>query len=86
MIEHKLRTDKEIHQIDLFGGISNIKVARKSLIAKAQRAPKFKSRVVRRCNQCGRKQGYMRDFDLCRICFREAAHEGHIPGIKKSSW
>lgn len=56
------------------------------MIARAVREPKFKSRVVRRCSTCGRNRGYMRDFDLCRICFREAAHEGHIPGIKKSSW
>jgi len=61
-------------------------MARTSIIVRAQRTPKYKCRVVRRCSQCGRKQGYMRDFDLCRICFREAAHEGLIPGIKKSSW
>jgi len=48
--------------------------------------PKFKSRVVRRCFRCGRKHGFMRDFALCRICFRELANEGVIPGIKKSSW
>ena len=61
-------------------------MARTSLVVKAARAPKYKSRVVRRCFRCGRKRGYMRDFDMCRICFREAAHEGHLPGIKKSSW
>ncbi|HEX4799037.1 MAG TPA: type Z 30S ribosomal protein S14 [Candidatus Paceibacterota bacterium] len=61
-------------------------MARKSILLRALRVPKFKSRVVRRCFKCGRKRGYMRDFDMCRICFREAAHEGHIPGIKKSSW
>jgi len=61
-------------------------MARKSVIIRSLRVPKFKSRVVRRCNQCGRKRGYMQDFDLCRICFREQANEGHIPGIKKSSW
>ena len=61
-------------------------MARTALKAKAARTPKYKSRVVRRCSQCGRKQGYMRDFDMCRICFRELAHEGHIPGIKKASW
>ena len=63
-----------------------IYMARKSIIARAEREPKFKSRVVRRCVKCGRGSGYMRDFDLCRICFREAAHEGYIPGVKKSSW
>ena len=61
-------------------------MARKSIIARAKREPKFKSRVVHRCFKCGRKRGYMRDFDMCRVCFREAALEGHIPRIKKSSW
>ncbi|MAZ29936.1 type Z 30S ribosomal protein S14 [bacterium] len=61
-------------------------MARKAIVVRAQREPKYKCRVVRRCSLCGRKHGYMRDFDMCRICFREAAHEGHIPGIKKSSW
>ncbi|PJC55970.1 type Z 30S ribosomal protein S14, partial [Candidatus Kaiserbacteria bacterium CG_4_9_14_0_2_um_filter_41_32] len=56
------------------------------VIIRSKRVPKFASRVVRRCERCGRKHGYMRDFDMCRICFREAAHEGHIPGITKSSW
>ncbi|MCD5381460.1 MAG: type Z 30S ribosomal protein S14 [Candidatus Pacebacteria bacterium] len=61
-------------------------MARKALILRAEREPKFKSRVVRRCKLCGRPHGYMRDFDMCRICFREQAHEGHIPGVRKSSW
>jgi small subunit ribosomal protein S14 len=61
-------------------------MAKKALIRKAKKTPKFKSRVVRRCFKCGRPRGYMRDFDMCRICFRELANEGEIPGIKKSSW
>jgi len=61
-------------------------MAKKSMIVKAQRKPKFKSRVVRRCFKCGRPRGFLRDFNLCRICFREEALEGNIPGIKKSSW
>jgi len=61
-------------------------MAKKSMIAKAKKPAKFKSRVIRRCFKCGRPRGYMRDFDLCRICFREEALEGNIPGIKKSSW
>lgn len=56
------------------------------MIAKANRTPKFSSRTVRRCFKCGRPRGFMRDFNLCRICFREEALEGNIPGIKKSSW
>lgn len=55
-------------------------------IAKSARTPKFTTRLVRRCWRCGRKRGYMRDFKLCRICFRELARTGQIPGIKKSSW
>lgn len=55
-------------------------------IAKAQKKPKFKTRLVRRCFRCGRKRGYMREFGLCRICFREMANKGLIPGIRKSSW
>lgn len=61
-------------------------MARKSLIVKANRKPKYSSRSLRRCFKCGRKKGYMRDFDLCRICFRELANKGEIPGVKKSSW
>jgi small subunit ribosomal protein S14 len=61
-------------------------MAKVSVIARALKPAKFKSRVVRRCFRCGRKRGYLRDFDLCRICFRELANRGEIPGIKKSSW
>lgn len=61
-------------------------MARKAWIAKAKKKPKFKTRVVRRCWRCGRRRSYMRDFGLCRICFRELASRGEIPGIKKSSW
>ncbi|PIP17375.1 MAG: type Z 30S ribosomal protein S14 [Candidatus Portnoybacteria bacterium CG23_combo_of_CG06-09_8_20_14_all_37_13] len=61
-------------------------MATKALIAKAKRKPKFKSRVIRRCWRCGRRRGFMRKFGICRICFRELAERGEIPGIKKSSW
>lgn len=61
-------------------------MAKKSVIARAMRPPKFSTRLVRRCFRCGRKRGFMSDFGLCRICFREYANEGMIPGIKKSSW
>lgn len=61
-------------------------MAKKSVIARSKKTPKFKSRVVRRCFRCGRAHGYMRAFDLCRICFREQANEGNLPGIKKASW
>lgn len=61
-------------------------MARKALIAKSKRKPKFSTRIVRRCWRCGRNHGYMGDFGLCRICFRELANSGNIPGITKSSW
>lgn len=61
-------------------------MATKAQIAKSNKKPKFKSREVRRCFRCGRKRGYLRRFGLCRICFREMANQGLIPGIKKSSW
>lgn len=55
-------------------------------IVKSLKKPRFTTRVVRRCWRCGRKRGYIRDFELCRICFRELASRGEIPGIRKSSW
>jgi len=61
-------------------------LARKSLIAKANRPPKFKVRAYNRCRRCGRSRGYIRRFGICRICFRELALEGMIPGVKKASW
>jgi len=61
-------------------------MAKKSRIAKAKREPKFKCRINRRCFKCGRSRGYMGEFGLCRICFREMANKGLIPGVTKSSW
>jgi len=54
--------------------------------AKSNKKPKYSTRKVRRCWRCGRQRGYMRDFNLCRICFRELAAKGAIPGVRKSSW
>jgi len=61
-------------------------MAKKCQIVRAKRKPKYKSRVIRRCFRCGRRRGYVRDFGICRICFRELANKGMLPGIKKSSW
>ena len=61
-------------------------MARLALRVKARRAPKFASRVVRRCRRCGRGRGYLRRFQMCRICFRNLALAGAIPGVMKSSW
>ncbi len=61
-------------------------MARKAMILKAQKKPKYSTRLVRRCKVCGRPRGYLRKFELCRICFRKLASEGMIPGVTKSSW
>ncbi len=60
-------------------------MAKKSIIAREKKR-KYPTRVRHRCQQCGRPRGYMRRFKLCRICFRELALQGHIPGVVKSSW
>ena len=61
-------------------------MAKTSLIFKARRPKKFKARRYNRCSICGRPRGYMRRFRLCRICFREMASRGEIPGVVKASW
>lgn len=61
-------------------------MARKALVEKSKKESKYSTRENNRCNRCGRARGYMRKFDLCRICFREMAHRGEIPGVKKASW
>ncbi len=61
-------------------------MAKKCLVIKQQREPKFPVRRYHRCKACGRSGGYLRKFALCRICFRELAYEGLIPGVMKSSW
>ena len=61
-------------------------MARKALIIKQKRKPKYSARKYNRCNICSRRHGYFRDFGLCRICFRKLASEGKIPGVVKSSW
>ncbi len=61
-------------------------MARKSMIEKFNSTPKFKVRFKNRCSVCGRPRGYLRKFELCRICFRTYALKGEIPGVIKSSW
>lgn len=61
-------------------------MARKSLIVKSQRKPKFRVRGYNRCQICGRPRAYFRRFGMCRICLREMAHRGLLPGVTKSSW
>ena len=61
-------------------------MAKKSMIVKANRKQKFKVREYSRCKRCGRPHAVMSKFGICRICFRELAYKGQIPGVKKSSW
>jgi len=61
-------------------------MARTALVVKASRKPKFSTRTVRRCKICGRPRAYIRKFGLCRVCFREFASRGQIPGVTKASW
>ncbi len=61
-------------------------MARTSLIAKFNKKPKFKIRHRNRCLICGRPRGYLRKFKMCRLCFRQLALRGEIPGVTKSSW
>lgn len=61
-------------------------MAKKALIEKQRRRQKFSVRRYNRCQRCGRSRAYMRDFGLCRICFRELALKGEVPGVVKASW
>ena len=61
-------------------------MAKKSMIAKCSRPAKFSSRAYTRCERCGRPHSVLKKFKVCRICFRELAYKGQIPGVKKASW
>ncbi len=61
-------------------------MAKKALVNKANRRPKFGVRAYTRCRRCGRSRAVFRRFQLCRICFRELAHLGEVPGVTKASW
>ncbi|MBD3235364.1 MAG: type Z 30S ribosomal protein S14 [Candidatus Eisenbacteria bacterium] len=61
-------------------------MAKKSLIEKWKRPPKFKVRKYNRCRRCGRSRAYLRKFGMCRICVRELALRGELPGVVKASW
>lgn len=61
-------------------------MARKAMIEKSKKKPKFSAREKNRCLICGRSRAYMRKFGLCRICFRNMAHKGELPGVVKASW
>ncbi len=61
-------------------------MAKKSMIIKSKRTPKYSTRRYNRCELCGRPHGYLRKYKICRICFRKLASEGLLPGVTKSSW
>jgi small subunit ribosomal protein S14 len=61
-------------------------MAKKALRNKAERKPKFQVRKYTRCQRCGRPRAVYRRFGLCRLCFRDMAHNGEIPGVTKGSW
>ena len=61
-------------------------MAKKALIEKNKRKPKFKVRFGNRCGRCGRPRAFLRKFGICRICFRDMALNGEIPGVRKASW
>ncbi len=61
-------------------------MAKKCLVEKAKRKPRFKVRGYNRCQRCGRARAFLRKFGMCRICFRELALRGEIPGVRKASW
>jgi small subunit ribosomal protein S14 len=61
-------------------------MAKKSMVIKSMRTPKFKVREHHRCSICGRPRAYIRKFGICRICFRQLALEARLPGVRKSSW
>jgi len=61
-------------------------MAKQSVVARSKKKQKFSTRQVNRCWKCGRNRYYLRVFGLCRMCFRELASKGEIPGVRKSSW
>jgi small subunit ribosomal protein S14 len=61
-------------------------LAKKCLVEKQRKEPKFRVRKYNRCAICGRPRGYLRKFGICRICFRDMANRGVIPGVRKASW
>ncbi len=61
-------------------------MARLAMVVKSKKVPKYPVRAKNRCNICGRSRAYIRKFKTCRICFRQLAHKGELPGVVKASW
>ena len=72
--------------LSVVSALGETKVAKTSLIAKALKKPRFAVQAYTRCRRCGRSRGYLRKFEMCRICFRQLALAGEIPGVVKASW
>lgn len=68
------------------GKLENKIMAKKAMINKQQRPAKFSTRAYTRCNVCGRPHSVLKKYGICRICFRNMAYRGEIPGVRKSSW
>ena len=69
-----------------FLALEGATMAKISMVVKSRRKPRFSTQQHNRCQLCGRPRGYIRKFGLCRICFREQAVKGNLPGVTKSSW
>ena len=61
-------------------------MARRAMIVKCEKKPKYQVQAYNRCKLCGRPRGFLRKFSMCRICFRGLANRGMIPGVTKASW
>ena len=80
-------TDEEAFELlKLMGMPFEYHMAKKSMILKSQRTPKFSTQQHNRCKICGRPHAYIRKYGICRLCFRDLAYKGEIPGVRKASW
>ena len=93
ILELRTRVKQAVHQWKFGAGAAKLpgpdrrkSMARTSHVAKATKKPKFSTRQHNRCRICGRPRGYLRKFGICRLCFRQLALRGEIPGVSKSSW
>ena len=85
---HKTKADELVVVVSAMGKTTDalLKMAKKALVNKQQRPAKYSTRAYTRCSICGRPHAVLRKYGICRICFRELAYKGQIPGVKKASW
>ena len=86
LTEQLIFSEIEYDNVVKVRGMDIVFVTKKSMIIKASREPKFEVRRYTRCSRCGRPHAVLKKYGICRICFRELAYKGQIPGMKKSSW